>query len=223
MTEPIPTVLRRDCQAVRAARPLIDNARVIRAHIIDDLQAAGDDLRALHEQAEEALEEARQEAQEIREQAYQKGRKEALAECMEELGKARAEYTKLRSRAEQDMVTLAFEIARRIIGHSIEVQPEVVRDIVGEALTSARGRHQIVVHLHPDDHRQVEAVRDRYVRALEGVPVYFEVDSSLQRGDSVIETESGRIDARLETQLTVLREALSTQNSPDDEFRERRP
>ena len=218
MSEQLPTVLRRDSQALRAARPLIENCRVLRARVIDDLDAVDDAIQALRREAEQVLEEAQKQAEAIREEARKQGRKEGLEECMEALTKARAEYGRLRSRAEQDMVTLAFQIARRIIGHAIEVQPEVVRDIVGEALVTARGRRQIEVRVHPEDCERVEKQRHEYARELDGVPVYFESDAGLERGDCVIETESGRIDARLETQLEVLRDALLRGIDPDGQL-----
>lgn len=216
MSEPIPTILKRDSPAVRAVRPLVEDARVLRGRVIEDLHAVDEELETLQRQGRQKLEEAKQQAEAVRDEARKQGRKEGLEECMEELAKARAEYGKLRGRAEQDMVTLAFQIARRIIGHAIEVHPEVVRDIIGEALVTARGRRQIEVRVHPDDQEMVEAERQRYARELDGVPVYFEADAALERGDCVIETESGRIDARLETQLEVLREALLSGVDPAD-------
>lgn len=208
MNKPIPTVLRRDSEAVRKLRPLIDDARVLKARFVDEVAVLDDELAELRREAKVAVEEAEENAASIRKQAREQGRKEGLQECMEQLSRARAEYERLRARAEQDMVNLAFQIAHRLIGHTIEVEPEVVRDIVGEALATARGRRDIVVYVHPDDHGQVEAARADYARELDGVPVYFERDSAIERGGCVIETESGRIDARLETQLEVLRDAL---------------
>lgn len=208
MSEGLPTVIRRDGEAASRARPLVEGARVLKARVVEELSETEEELGRLRAEARRQVEEAEEEAEEIRQEARRQGRKEALEECMEDLAKARAEYAKLKQRAERDMVTLAFEVARRLLGHKIEVQPEIVRDIVGQALTAARGREQIVVHVHPDDHDEVQAERDRYARSLEGIPVYFEVDADLDRGDCVIETESGRIDARLDTQLQVMREAL---------------
>ncbi len=208
MSEPLPTVLCRDSPLVQRARPLWEDARVLKSPVVSELQRVESEITALHEEARQALEEARLQAQEIEEEARQRGEKEGLAQCVEHLAAARSEYKKLRSRAEHDMVTLAFHIARRLIGHAIEVQPEVVRDIVGEVLVTARGRQQILVLVHPEDRRELDANRHEYARELDGVPVHFEADPSLERGGCVIETESGRIDARLETQLEVLREAL---------------
>lgn len=208
MSKPIPTVLRRDSQAMQEVRPLVDGARVLGARFVEDLDSLDDEFTALRREAKSLVDDAEEKASAIRDQAREQGRKEGLQECMDQLSRARAEYDRLRQRAEQDMVNLAFQIARRLIGHAIDVQPEVVRDIVGEALITARGRRDIVVFVNPDDHQQVEAVRDDYARELDGVPVYFESDSAIERGGCVIETESGRIDARLETQLEVLRDAL---------------
>ncbi len=208
MSEPIPTVLPRDCEVATKAAPLFDDARVVSARAIDDLRAVEAELQELIDRAQTAVEEAEERAESIREQARTQGRNEAMEECMEHLAAARSEYTVLRQRAEQDMVTLAFRIARRLIGRTIELDPEVVRDIVGTALVKARGREEIVVCVHPEDLRYIEQWRDEYTRSLDGVPVYFDSDPELERGDAVIETESGRIDARLESQLEVLRNAV---------------
>lgn len=208
MDEAVKPVLPRESEVVQNATPLVSRARVVRAEVLDDLEAIDEEITELRGRAEQLVEQAEADAQSTREQARQEGRKEGLEECMENLAAARAEYREVRQRAEQDMVELAFEVARRIIGHAIDVKPEVIRDIVGEALMGARGREEITVRIHPRDHDQVQEVRNDYARELDGVPVYFEADSSLERGGCIIETESGRIDARLETQLQVLREAL---------------
>lgn len=208
MGDPIPTVVRRDSSISEAAKPLLESAQVLKARVVEDLQDAHDQIEQLHREAEQLVEEAEQQADQIREQAREEGRKEAMQECMENLAMARDEYTKLKQRAEQDMVTLAFRIARRIIGHAIELEPKIVTNIVGEALVNARGREQIVVHVHPKDYQQVQESRHEYAQAVDGVAVYFEPDDELQRGDCIIETESGRIDARLDTQLEVMEEAL---------------
>lgn len=208
MSDPIPTVLGRDSPLANQVEPLVERADVLRGGVVSELDRLDRRLADLRRRAEQAVEEAEQRADEIREQAREEGRREGLEECMEHLAAARAEYDRLCRRAEQDMVKLAFHIARRLLDHVIEIEPEVVRNIVGEALTAARGRDDIVVHVHPEDREMLEASRDEFARQLDGVPVYFESDADLQRGDCFIDTESGRIDARLETQLEVLRDSL---------------
>lgn len=208
MTETLPTILKRNSPAALAARPLLAGAQVIRAGVIDELESIDDDLYQLRQQAHQTLEEAKEQARQVLEDARNEGRKEGYEEWIREIARARAEYGRLQDAAEKDMVKLAFHIAQRLVGHAIEVRPEVVLDMVGKALVMARGRRQIVVKVNPEDYAQVETNRHEYARDLDGVPVYFEADPGLERGGCVIETEGGRIDARLQTQLDVLREAL---------------
>lgn len=215
MSEPIPAVLRRDAKVTRKARPLIEDSRIVKCRVVEQLGEIDDELTELHRRARRIVEEARESAEEIRRQARARGRREAMNECMKNLAKARDEYAELKKCAERDMVTLAFQIARQIIGRTIELDAEVITEIVGQALVNARGREQIVVQVHPDDYDRVQSVRHRYVRSLDGVPVYFESNAELQPGDCFIETESGCIDARLETQLDVMRQELL-----DDELSE---
>lgn len=210
MDKPIPVILRRESELAQIVRPLLDNARVLRGPTVRELRDLEREIQAASSRARLMVQEAQERVDEIEEEARQRGEKEGFKEWIHEIARAKLEYTRLQEQAEQDMVKLAFHIAQRLIGHAIEVQPEVVRDMVGQALVMARGRSQIVVRVHPRDHQQLQAVRDEYARQLDGVSVYFEADPALERGGCIIETESGRIDARLEIQLEVLREALST-------------
>lgn len=208
MAEKMNLILGRSSPEAQLVRPLFAKARVLGAEVVRDLRCFQDEMEELRRAAREEVADARAEAQGLRDAAREEGRREGLKEIMEELARARAEYGLLQVKAEQDMVTLAFYVAQRIIGHAVEVQPEVVRDIVGQALLMARGKKEILVRVHPDDLSELEPRRAEFASQLDGVPVHFEADPSLERGGCAIDTESGRIDARLETQLEVLREAL---------------
>lgn len=208
MTEKITMILGRESPEAQLARPLIKKATMLSAGAIRELSAIHDELEELRQRTQTTLAEAKEEAQAIADAAREQGRHEGLKEVMEQLARARAEYRRLQSDAEQDMVALAFHVAHRIIGHAVEVNPEVIRDIVGQALISARGKKDIVVWVHPEDYAQLEPQRAQFARELDGVPVHFKADPEVERGGCAIDTESGRIDARLTTQLEVLREAL---------------
>lgn len=208
MVERYTPVLRRSSPEAQLVRPVIGKARVLSAEVVRDLQYIQAELEELRQQALREVMEAKKEAQTLREAARAEGMKEGLKEVMHELANARAEYSRLQVKAEQDMVTLAFHVARRIIGHAVDIRPEVIRDIVGQALLMARGKREILIRVHPDDFAILQPRRAEFASQLDGVPVHFEADSTLDRGGCVIDTESGRIDARLETQLEVLRDAL---------------
>ncbi len=204
-----PAIIEAGSEVAAAVRPLVEEAGVLKAGVVDELGARRRRLEALREQAIRELEEAREEAEAIRAAARKEGKREGLGQCEEMLAKARAEFEELRRSGEREMVELAFELARRILGRSLERHPEWVADMVAEVLPRARGHEAIEIRVHPDDLEWVKAQRDAYARRLQGVAIYFCGDDAVDRGGCVVETASGRIDACLETQLAVLKERLT--------------
>lgn len=165
-------------------------------------------LERATKEAEEVVSKARAEAAAIRKEACEQGKQEAWASLTHELAKVRAEREALLQEAESEALDLAFALARRIISKKIEAQPELVRDVLKEVAQSARGRRSLVFRVHPDDLELVRAQQQTLSQELEGAAVYFDDDATLSRGECVIETEAGRIDGRLDTQLQILRDAL---------------
>ena len=183
--------------------PVVLGARVVRG--VEQVEALMVGARAA---AAAIVAEAEAEADALRDAARQQGQAAAQKEALESLGRARAEYARLQQAAEDDMLQLAFGIARRVIGRAVELDPEIVADIVRANLEHVRGRMRIVVVVHPDDLPAVERRRAELVAAVEGAAVYFDSDSDVARGGCFIQTEAGRIDARLDVQLEAMRRAL---------------
>lgn len=191
-------------------RPLFaDRAvRVIGARVVDSLEQADIDVEQARREGERILDEARQEADEMRERARQEGHAEGIEEVVELIARAKREYTELVDSAEDDMLELAFRLARRIVGQAIELEPARVEEMVATVLRHARGKRRISVAVCPEDLDVLEASADRMSKLVDGVPVHFEGDETLVRGSCVIQTESGRIDGRIQTQLETLMRAL---------------
>lgn len=182
--------------------------RVMKGGVVREVQAVQNYLRQACQEARQIVASAAEDVQKAQLEARETGRAEAFAELFDELKRARNEYDRLMSGAEADMIELAFQIARQIIGHSIEVDSGVLRDIVAKSLVHVRGKRQIVVFVHPEDLPKIEVLRHELAQEVEGAALYFGGDAQVERGGCVIETESGRLDARLEVQLNVLRGVL---------------
>lgn len=210
-TTPARRIIR--CQDTYALpiRALLADAqpRVIKARVLDSIEDAGDALHAAHEEAMRIVADAHAEADALRAQAADEAREAAWAEILDELTRARAEYDRLITEAEQDMLELAFGIASRIIRARLELDPTTIREIVAGALEHVRGKRQVVIVVHPDDRATLEAARAQLDAQAEGARIYIDEDARLERGDCVLETESGRVDARLSVQLDVLKRALA--------------
>lgn len=182
--------------------------RLVKREVLSRVQHAQEALREAQAQAQQIIEQAEAEAQDIRERAREQGAQQGHVEATKLLGHARAEYDRLLQSQEQDMLDLSFGIAERIIAREIALSPDVARDIVLQALDQVRNKRQIVLIVHPEDARLLEQDRALLASRVEGAKLYIEEDDRVERGGCVIETESGRVDARLDVQLGALREAL---------------
>ncbi|MBA2663117.1 MAG: hypothetical protein H0U74_12545 [Bradymonadaceae bacterium] len=185
------------------------NVRIVKREVIDHVQAVQQRLAHACAEAAQIVEQANAEAEGVLEAAREEGRRQGRLELLVELGRARSEYDKLMSKAEADMIELAFRIARQVIGHNVATEPAVLGGIVARSLEFVRGKRQIVILVNPDDLSALEASRHELATMIEGAALYFSADANIERGGCIIETESGRLDARLDVQLDILRKALT--------------
>ena len=182
--------------------------RLIKREVLARVAHAQDALDQAQREAEQLVEDARHQADALREQARQQGLAQAQRESLELLGRARAEYDRLLRHHEPDMLELALGVAQRIIRRAVSLDEQIIRDVVAQTLEQVRHRRQILVLVHPDDLRRLEPERPALQGLIEGASLYLEADPQISPGGCVIETESGRIDARLEVQLAAIKSAL---------------
>ena len=171
-------------------------------------------LQRLRAEAAAAIEQARREGIEL-------GRAQAREELDAEieplrrrLGEALSRFANLeatiRLETEDRMVDLALAIANHILRREISQDPTAIRDLARAALDRVQRRtlHQVRVHpVHEELLRSVMAV------AVPGADVELVVDSTMQPGDLLFETERGELDASIETQLAELRRGFADTRS----------
>jgi flagellar biosynthesis/type III secretory pathway protein FliH len=106
------------------------------------------------------------------------------------------------ARWETDAVRLSVAIAEKLIRNELRHRPELVAETVRELLQLAAGSSDVSVRLHPLDLELIQQHRaDDSSGFASTVAVRWVPDERLARGDCVVETRQGEIDARLETQL----------------------
>ena len=195
-------------EGAESVRALVGQAKVIQHAAVVDCARAAALLASAQVEASKRLQAAKEEETAIRLAAYEAGKAEGYREVIEELAKVRVERRELHRVAEQDLVELAFRVAAQILGREVERDPAVVTNVVRTALESARGRRNIVVHIHPEDAQLVELSRDRLESVVEGTRIHFDLDPDITRGGCIIDTEGGQIHAELSSQLTALQKKL---------------
>ena len=202
-----------------ASEVTVDSSQIRRAPIIDkDTFEARSEAQEIRQRAQaeakQVLEQARQEAEELREQArqegYQTGRSEGVSELTETVAQASARLKQVESQLTSQLTEVAITIARKILGKELESSPEMVVNIVQNALSEkARQRQEISLRVHPDD---LELIRENRAQLLEVLSRAKEIsireDSDVERYGVVIETDAGTIDAQLDSQLAIFEKVL---------------
>ena len=181
-------------------------------------------LRRTLDEAEEIRAKAIAESASIRESARAQGHSEghaagyaeglkraapvidSFSSLVKSLTNARDEFY---SNSESEMVELVINVAEMALGDQIEKNPGLIRHVIKSAVLKLQSREQMTIRVNPMDISEAEKVRPEISKEVEDIEkVSFKGDPLISRGGCVLETNMGSIDARVETQLEAMREAL---------------
>ena len=174
--------------------------------------------------AEKIVEEARSQAEAIQRDAYHAGfeqgerageklalqKIEPVMHTFEKLIEAiNGEHETLTQRYESELIKIAFLIATEILKKTIEMDADVVRTVVSGALSKVSKSKTIKLIVSPPDEALIKQFMENQAGATWIPPhVGIESDAEIGRGGCKILTESGEIDATIETQLSMMRGVL---------------
>lgn len=111
--------------------------------------------------------------------------------------------------ARRELLSLAIELARRVVRRSIELDETVCVEQVAEAIELLGCPSSLRLTISPQDRPVLEAALPGLLeraRLTDGVDLVESED--LERGDCVISTPEGSVDSRIETQLVRIADAL---------------
>ena len=111
--------------------------------------------------------------------------------------------------AENEIAEIAMEIVNHVLPqHFIDV-PTLILPLVRKALLKVKDQSEVHVRVAPESYDLVLMGRSEFQGLLEGQAL-LEVhsDQSLTVGDVVIETPNGNVDARLSTQIEMIRKSI---------------
>ena len=164
----------------------------------------------------EAIEQAAREeglAQGIR--AAEKSYRAKLARLDSLSASLQQERAEFFSRIEPELVRLSIAIAEKIIQRELDTQPDTVLHLLRTALTRIRDREHLRISVNPRDFDQVKQAREDLLSAVDGLrKLEIVEDRRVGPGGSLIESPSGTLDARINTQLDQISQAL-TEAIPD--------
>jgi len=158
-------------------------------------------------------EEVRRAAGQVRAAAAEEGRAEGLragaGQLQASLAALREAQAAWLARAEVEALDLAVEMARRILGRELRLDPAAAGEGARAALQAAGRRRSLRVRLHPDGVAQLRDGQAALGASVEGGVLELLADPSLLPGDVVVETEAGQVDGRIASRLEGFRAALA--------------
>lgn len=145
----------------------------------------------------------------VRAEAAEAGRQEGLGRAAAALATAAAARARLLTGLEGEVAALALEVAGRLVGRALALEPGLVVELAAAALAEARERREVALRVSPADAPAVRAAEGRLAALLARAPgLAVREDPALGPGQVVVETEAGTLDARVEAQLAELARAI---------------
>lgn len=160
---------------------------------------------------------AQEEADQIKESAAKEGYRAGLEEARNDIVALRESIEDFISAKKEvfeyiapDILEISVDIARKIIKKELEQDPQAIINMILEVMESfTKDETKITIKVNP---MQADLVREELPKALlaKGTEARITVtaDDSVETGGCVFLTSNGIIDAGLDTQLEILKEAL---------------
>ncbi|UCC43440.1 MAG: hypothetical protein JSU65_09875 [Candidatus Zixiibacteriota bacterium] len=153
-------------------------------------------------------------------EGYQKGHDAGLDEGREDARKVIRQFEgavrdavgqreALLQDAKQHILELVVKVTKKVTCDTLRVDPELALSMISRVIDQLADRTRLKIKVHPDFLPIIEQETERLLAGSTTIKdLTFEADSRVKLGGCFIETPSGDIDARLESQFEVIEEAL---------------
>jgi type III secretion protein L len=190
--------------------------KVLKREVYEASREARDLITQAQDKARQILEDAERGRSRVREEARREGQALGLAEWNAILSRMRQHSDELAKNWEDNMLRLSVQIARKIIGEELRLHPDTIISIIREVLRSTRSGKHLLLQVNESDAEYVRSKTESLKQFLGGGgDIEVIASANVQPGGCIIESELGIVDARLETQLKCLEDAL-VRHSPSD-------
>lgn len=219
-------------RAIQKLKDAETEANILKQKAENERQELLDKAKAEIEKAKSDLEKekaaaVKQGREEGRKEGLKKGRDDGVKAVKKELAdkiketnqkaqktlqdakEATAEYF---LRAEEDIAKIVMLAIEKILPQHFLDVPQVVLPVVRQAIKQVRDQKEIKIHVAPDNYDIVLMAKAEFQSMLTDGTAVLEVisDDVLSVGDCVIETPNGGVDARLLTQIELMKNAIQS-------------
>lgn len=186
-----------------------------------------DAISQTREQVESILRTAEAEAHAVVDQAYrdgyQAGMRDAMVKADELISEMENNITsfikekqEFADTVEPELLKLCLDIVEKIVRHEIKTDPRVVTRVIKSCLRRIKDGDTVSIRVSKQDVEYVRAQRDELLSVAESVRAINIIDDRrISPGGCVLESFSGDLDARIETQIEQIRKKLMETISND--------
>lgn len=198
-------------QAKTEANAIVSEARNQAQAILDEIQQARNQWE--FEEKPMYIEQAQKEGyQQGKEDGIQQGYSEMaeiLAHAKEIVALSKQDYEKRIEAAEPVILELAIKAAEKIIGLKLDETTDAFLSIVKRTIKQARDHREVQLHVHPTRYAFILSQKEELDAIFpKNTDFYIYPDEDLSENSCIIESENGRIDASVDSQLHELRTKL---------------
>lgn len=160
---------------------------------------------------------AQEEADSIRETAAKEGYKAGLEQAESDIVALREKIADFVSAKKEvfeyiapDILEISVDIAQKIIKREVSQNPQIILDSILDVMkTISKEENRITVKVNPLQADLVKTELPDYISSM-GIEAKINVvgDESIAEGGCILNTNNGIVDASLDTQLDIIKEAL---------------
>lgn len=184
--------------------------KIISGKDLSSVVTAAEILQKAKEDAEQHLEQVKTDCEELRKKAQEEGFQKGLEEFNAHLLALEEEAKKMHLEMQKVIIPLALRAAKKIVNKEIELKPEVIVDIVIQAMAPAKESSRVKITVNKSDLDALEKSRPKLKELFSQLQVLTIQDNpDITPGGCIIETEAGMINATAENQWKALENAFA--------------
>jgi flagellar assembly protein FliH len=162
------------------------------------------------------------ELSEAREKGYQQGFRDGHEKGLDEAARVLQQFDQaikdtitqresMLEEARDKILNLVVEISRKVTFGAVEIDPEATLEMISGVIDCLIDRSKLKIKVNPNHYPIVEQNIEKFLKGSTAIKeITIEPDPRVRYGGCFIETPSGDIDARLESQFEVIQEVLAS-------------
>jgi len=189
---------------------LINESQKKAEEIINDAQKQAEDLKEQKKKTgyEEGFDKGYYDGLEKGKNEIENNYKNLIDTLKNIVENAKTEKQKLINNAENDIVALSVDIAKKIVHQEISTKKEILVEIVKEAIKRIEDKEKIIIYANPEDIELIKSRRNEFQQIVDTDELHIMPDELLEKGECKIESNSEIIDTDLNYQFSEIKKKL---------------